>query len=77
MSKIAWLKKYKLDEYILDENALARMDNGNETMSIYPKIKDMKPEEQKIARQNLLKYCELDTLAMVKIWQELVKITKE
>ena len=26
-------------------------------------------KEQKQARQNLLKYCELDTFAMVKIWQ--------
>lgn len=34
----------------------------------------MPPEEQKIARKNLLKYCELDTFAMVKVWQELVRV---
>ena len=33
----------------------------------------MKPEEQKTARHNLLKYCELDTYAMVKVWKELVR----
>ncbi len=34
----------------------------------FPKIawmKKYKPEEQKIARHHLLKYCELDTYAMV------------
>ena len=61
----------------LDYHNLEGVHNGGEAMSIYPKIKDMQPEEQQIARHNLLKYCELDTYAMVKIWQELVKITKE
>lgn len=61
----------------LNYHNLEGVHNGGEAMSIYPKIKDMSPEEQKIARQNLLKYCELDTYAMVKIWQELVRIVKE
>lgn len=61
----------------LNYHNLEGVHNGGEAMSIYPKIKDMPPEEQKVARHNLLKYCELDTFAMVKIWQELVKITKE
>ena len=30
--------------------------------------------EQEIARHNLLKYCELDTYAMVKIWQKLKEL---
>lgn len=33
----------------------------------------MTPEEQKAARHNLLKYCELDTYAMVKVWEALVR----
>lgn len=61
----------------LNYHNLEGVHNGGEAMSIYPKIKDMTPDEQKIARHNLLKYCELDTFAMVKIWQELVNITKE
>ena len=44
-------------------------------MTIFPFIKDMPPEEQEITRKNPLKYCELDTFAMVKIWQELVKVS--
>ena len=39
-------------------------------------IKDMPAEEQKKARHNLLKYCELDTYAMVKVWGELVRVVK-
>lgn len=61
----------------LNYHNLDGVHNGNEAMNIYPKIKDMSPEEQKVARRNLLKYCELDTLAMVKIWQELVESAKD
>ena len=32
-----------------------------------------KSKEQKIARHNLLKYGELDTYAMVTVWEELVR----
>ena len=46
-------------------------------MTLFPKIKDMPIEEQKIARQNLLKYCELDTYAMVKVWEELVRVAEQ
>lgn len=61
----------------LDYHNLEGVHNGSEAMTLFPKIKDMSPEEQKVARQNLLKYCELDTFAMVKVWQELVRIAKE
>ena len=50
--------------------------NGGEAMTIFPLIKDMPPEEQERTRKNLLKYCELDTFAMVKVWQELVRVSK-
>ena len=40
-------------------------------MSIFPKIKDMTPEDAEATRHNLLKYCELDTYAMVKVWEKL------
>ena len=40
-----------------------------------PKIKDMSPNEQQAARQALLEYCHLDTLAMVRIWQKLEEIS--
>lgn len=55
----------------LDYHNLEDIHNGTEAMTIFPKIKDLPEEEQERARYNLLKYCELDTLAMVKIWQKL------
>jgi hypothetical protein len=55
----------------LDYHNLEGVHNGGEAMSIYPKIQYMDKDEQKIARHNLLKYCELDTYAMVKVWMKL------
>ncbi len=40
-------------------------------MNIFPQIQYMDPEEQERTRKNLLAYCRLDTLAMVKVWEEL------
>ena len=60
----------------LDYHNLDGVHNGGEAMTVFPKIKDMPPEEQKTARHNLLKYCELDTFAMVKVWQELVRVAE-
>ena len=62
-----------LNYHNLDE----RVQNGGDAMTIFPKIKDMPPEEQEAARKALLEYCKLDTLAMVKIWQRLVNVVKE
>jgi len=64
------------DDPALDYHNLEGIHNGGEAMTIFPKIKDLPPEEQAIARKNLLKYCELDTYATVKIWQELVRVSK-
>ena len=61
------------DDPVLDYHNLEGVHNGGEAMTIFPKIKDMPPEEQNIARHNLLKYCELETYAMVKVWEELVR----
>ena len=60
----------------LDYHNLEGIHNGGEAMETFPKIKDMPPEEQEIVRKNLLKYCELDTYATVKIWEELVRVVK-
>ena len=45
-------------------------------MTIFPKIKDMPPEERTIARKQLLAYCKLDTYAMVKVWEALREAVK-
>ena len=60
----------------LDYHNLEGVHNGGEAMSLFPKIKDLPPQEQEIARNNLLKYCELDTYAMVKVWEELKRVIK-
>ena len=61
----------------LDYHNLEEVHNGSEAMSIFPKIKDMQPKEQERTRRNLLKYCELDTYAMVKVWEELVRVARD
>ena len=61
------------DDPELDYHNLEGVHNGSEAMTIFPLIKDMPPEEQAIARKNLLAYCKLDTLAMVKVWLKLVE----
>lgn len=65
------------DDPELDYHNLEGVHNGGEAMAIFPKIKDMPPDERAKARRELLKYCELDTYAMVKVWEELVRVAKE
>lgn len=62
------------DDPELDYHNLEGVHNGSEAMNIFPQIQFMEPEEQEKTRNNLLKYCELDTYAMVKVWQELVRV---
>ncbi len=64
------------DDPALDYRNLEGVHNGGEAMTVFPKIKDMPPEEQAITRRNLLKYCELDTYAMVKVWEELERVAQ-
>lgn len=58
----------------LDYHNLEGVHNGSEAMSIFPQIKDMPEEEKAEARENLLRYCHLDTLAMVRVWEKLVSL---
>ena len=62
------------DDPALDYHNLEGVHNGGEAMELFPKIKDLPPEEQVVARRNLLQYCKLDTYAMVKVWEELVRV---
>ena len=59
------------DDPALNYHNLEGVHNGTEAMTIFPKIKDMPPDEQTAARKNLLAYCKLDTYAMVKVWEAL------
>ena len=58
----------------LDYHNLPLIHNGGEAMDIIPKIRDMPKEEQEKVRNGLLKYCELDTYAMVKVREKLKEI---
>jgi hypothetical protein len=53
------------------ENLEGSVKNGGEAMTIFPMIKDMSPSEADAARKSLLEYCNLDTWAMVKVWEKL------
>ena len=64
------------DDPSLNYHNLEGVHNGSEAMSLFPKICKMPPEEREKARRDLLKYCELDTFAMVKVWQELVRVAE-
>ena len=56
-----------LNYHNLDE----RCQNGGNAMTLFPAIQFMEPEEAKASREALLRYCELDTWAMVKVWERL------
>ena len=56
-----------LNYHNLDE----RCQNGGNAMTLFPAIKFMEPEEAAASREALLRYCELDTWAMVKVWEKL------
>ena len=52
-------------------NLKGPVHNGGDAMTIFPQIVNMSPADAKAARQALLAYCHLDTLAMVKVWEKL------
>lgn len=55
----------------------ARVQNGTAAMNVFPKIKDMPPDEAATTREALLRYCELDTLALVKVLERLEEVAAE
>jgi len=60
----------------LNYHNLELIHNGSEAMSMYANLDNMSKEEQEKVRKSLLKYCELDTYAMVKIWEKLKNIKR-
>ena len=57
------------------KNLKGPVHNGGDAMTIFPQIVHMAPDKAKVAREALLEYCHLDTLAMVKLWQKLLETT--
>ena len=51
----------------------SKINSLNKALEVY----EENYEKQKVLRNNMLKYCELDTYAMVKIYEKLVEKTKE
>lgn len=60
----------------LDYHSLSLVHNGDEAMNIFPTIHTLAPEKQTEVRNALLAYCCLDTLAMVRVWEALVRAAK-
>jgi len=64
------------DDPSLDyHNLTGGVQNGGDAMTIFPKIQLMEKAEADAAREALLRYCELDTWAMVKVWEKLKEVS--
>jgi len=58
----------------LNYQNLDSIHNGSEAMNSFGELKNMSKKEQEKTRENLLRYCELDTYAMVKIYEKLKEV---
>ena len=59
----------------LDYHNLEGVHNGGEAANTFLLMEEMSPDELERYRGYLLKYCGLDTYAMVKIWEKLKEVT--
>ena len=64
------------NEPALDYHNLEGIHHGGEASAAFSLMQNMAPDELQRCRYNLLKYCELDTYAMVKIWERLKEVVK-
>lgn len=62
------------DDPELDYHNLDQIHNGGEAMNAFPAMATLPPEEVEKLRENLLKYCGLDTYAMVKVLEKLREV---
>lgn len=65
------------DDPELDYHNLEGVHNGAEASTTFEKMGNMSQEELEKCRANLLKYCGLDTLAMVRVWEKLREAVQE
>ena len=65
------------DEPELDYHNLQGVHNGAEASTTFEKMGNLSQEELEQCRANLLKYCGLDTLAMVRVWEKLREAVQE
>lgn len=59
----------------LDYKNLDLVHNGSEAMNMFANMCNLDKDKQKELKNSLLKYCELDTYAMVKIFYKLKEVT--
>ena len=64
------------DDPELDYHNLEDVHSGTEASAAFEKMGQLSSGELKRCRANLLKYCGLDTLAMVRVWEKLEEITR-
>ena len=64
------------DDPELDYHNLPVVHNGKEASETFLSLKGKTKEEQEEIRHGLLVYCELDTYAMVKLWEKFKEIVK-
>ena len=60
----------------LDYHNLPVVHQGGEAAEAFLKLSWKSKEEQELIREGLLRYCELDSLAMVKIWEKFREVTE-
>lgn len=58
----------------LNYHNLDLIHNGSEAMNEFANMGNLEPKEQKHLKKCLLKYCELDTFAMVKIYEKIKEL---
>ena len=62
------------NEEDLNYKNLDLIHNGSEAMNAFAELENKSKEEIEYIRERLLRYCELDTYAMVKIYDKLKKL---
>ena len=60
----------------LNYKNLPLVHKGDEASNTYKDLGNHTKKEQETIRHGLLVYCELDTFAMVKIYEKLIEVTK-
>ena len=63
-----------LNQICVDYHNLTGVHNGGEASAAFENMANLSAAEQENVRKQLLEYCKLDTLAMVKIWQKLSSV---
>jgi len=64
------------DDPELDYHNLDQIHNGGEAMNAFSAMASLPPDEIEKLRTNLLKYCGLDTYAMVKVLEKLKEVAE-